>query len=102
MAAEPAGPAAPKVEPSPSYTNRTKLGDPIRPDSSAVHQAKRTLLAGWTLAICSAASRMAALPEPLSLMPGPGNTESRWAPTITTFESSPCDVSAVTLKVGLI
>ena len=33
----------------------------------------------------SAVSRMAALPEPLSLMPGPSGTLSRWAPAMTTL-----------------
>ena len=45
--------------------------EPSRPDSSAPHQAKRTVLAGLTLAIWIAVSSSAALPEPLSLMPAP-------------------------------
>ena len=57
------------------------------------------MLFGLTFFICSATSRMAALPEPLSLMPGPAPTESRWAPTITTLPSSPDPVSARTLYV---
>ena len=41
---------------------------------------------------------MAALPEPLSLMPGPSGTLSRWAPTMTTLRGSPRRVSAITLS----
>ena len=47
--------------------------EPTRPDSSAPHHAKRSMLRGLTLDSCSAASRMAAEPEPLSLMPGSGD-----------------------------
>ena len=94
-----APPAAVGVDRSPSYTKRTKLGDdnmsklrfasmsssscdstrsatyavdPIRPASSAPQKAKRIRLRGFLFspAIFSAISTSAAVPEPLSLMPG--------------------------------
>jgi hypothetical protein len=55
------------------------------------------LLRGFTLAIWRAVSRIAALPEPLSLMPGPAFTESRCAPTMTTLFALPPTDSASTL-----
>ena len=57
----------------------------MRPSSSPPQNAKRTRLVGAmsSSAICSAVSRIAAEPLPLSLMPGPSSTESRWAPTST-------------------
>jgi hypothetical protein len=45
-------------------------------------------------AISSATSRMVEVPLPLSLMPGPATTESRWAPTTTTLSGSPVGESA--------
>jgi hypothetical protein len=71
--------------------------EPTSPLSSAPHHAKRTVLAGFSFAICCAVSRMAALPEPLSLMPGPASTESRCAPAITTLSSLLPGSSAITL-----
>ena len=68
-------------------------------NSSAPHQAKRSLLVVFIFAICSATSRMVAEPLPLSLMPGPSVTESRWAPTITTLSGSPPLDSAKTFWV---
>ena len=50
-------------------------------------------------AISSAISRMVEEPLPLSLMPGPAITESRWAPTTTTRSSLPVGESARTLLV---
>lgn len=47
----------------------------------------------------AATSRIAALPEPLSLMPGPGSTLSRCAPSCTTLFGSPHLESAMTLWV---
>jgi hypothetical protein len=49
----------------------------------------RTLFRGWNLPISSAISRIAAEPEPLSLMPEPVPTLSRWAPTAITLSGSP-------------
>ena len=65
----------------------TQAVDPIRPSSSAPHQAKRNVLRGRWLARFWATSSRAADPLPLSLMPGPAGTESRWAPAITTLSS---------------
>ena len=72
---------------------------PTSPDSSAPQNAKRTLLSGlmFCLAIWRASSRLNALPVPLSLMPGPSSTESRWEPTTITL-SEPVGVSVVTLN----
>ena len=39
-----------------------------------------------------------ATPEPLSTMPGPSGTESRWAPIITIRPGSPVRVCAMTLR----
>ena len=50
-------------------------------------------------AISSAISRMVEEPLPLSLMPGPAITESRWAPTTTTRSALPVGESARTLLV---
>ena len=47
--------------------------------------------------IWTAVSRMAATPEPLSLMPGPAGTLSRCAPTITMLFAFPLRVVASTL-----
>ena len=73
--------------------------DPMRPDSSAPQKAKRTALRSWRSDIASAVSRMAAVPDPLSLMPGPSSTESRWAPTIRVRSVRPVEESAITLVV---
>src|SRR6478672_4098654 len=75
------------------------LLEPRRPCSSAPHQAKRR----WLRALlplpaqASAASRIAADPVPLSLMPGPAETLSRCAPVITTCSGSPPGQSAMRL-----
>ena len=76
------------------------LGAQETESSSAPHHAKRTLLL-TLLALPSwiAVSRIEAVPEPLSLMPGPSCTPSRWAPIMTTLLGSPVLVSAVMLKV---
>jgi len=50
-------------------------------------------------AISSAISRMVDEPLPLSLMPGPAITESRWAPTTTTRSALPVGESAMMLRV---
>jgi hypothetical protein len=71
--------------------------EPISPPSSSPHQANRTVFCGFTLAIISAVSSRAAEPEPLSLMPGPAVTLSRWAPAITTLSSLVPGSSAITL-----
>ncbi|MNR26026.1 hypothetical protein D3C85_1432120 [compost metagenome] len=49
----------------------------------------------------TAISNRAALPEPLSLMPAPSNTESRCAPAMTTLFGLPRRVSATRLKVSV-
>jgi hypothetical protein len=49
--------------------------------------------------ISSAISRIVDVPEPLSLMPGPSTTESRWAPTTVTSSALPAGVSASTFQV---
>ena len=54
---------------------------------------------GGELPIWSAVSKMAATPEPLSLIPGPARTLSRWPPTTTTSSVSPVLVWAITLCV---
>ncbi len=46
-----------------------------------------------------ATSSRAAVPLPLSLIPGPAGTESRWPPAITTRSPRPAAVSAITLTV---
>ena len=51
----------------------------------------------FSSASLSATSSSAALPLPLSLMPAPSWTLSRWAPAMTTLESSPDADSAKTL-----
>ena len=52
---------------------------------------------GFSFFILIAVSSSAALPEPLSLIPAPSWTLSRWAPAITTFLLLPFLVWAVTL-----
>ena len=42
------------------------------------------------------------MPLPLSLMPGPSGTESRWAPTTTIRSARPPGVSASTLNVFVV
>ena len=69
----------------------------MSPLSSAPHHAKRSVFCGLWFASCSATSRIAALPDPLSLMPGPASTESRCAPAITTLFSFLPFFSAITL-----
>ena len=61
---------------------------------------KRTLLRSFILLMCLAISSSAAEPDPLSLMPEPGPTLSRWAPTTITLFGSPVLVSAMTFWVG--
>jgi hypothetical protein len=101
---------------SPSYTNRTKFGEPTmskfsialmrashaadseatyarepsRPNSSAPYHMYRTVLRGWMprCAMTRASSRIIADPEALSLMLGPWGTESRCVPTTTTLLGS--------------
>ena len=74
--------------------------EPIRPDSSAPHHAKRSVFCGFSLAMFSAISSRAAEPLPLSLMPGPAWTESRWAPAITTLSLLVPGSSAITFTCG--
>src|SRR4051794_2056740 len=62
---------------------------------------KRILFFGLTPRSPCANSTSAAEPEPLSLMPGPGPTLSRCAPTTTTLFGSPPRVSAITFSVGV-
>src|SRR5215213_9763040 len=71
--------------------------DPTRPASSAPHHAKRMLSRGAVrvLASCSAISSSAAEPVPLSSMPVPSGTESRWAPAITVWLRRPVGESAM-------
>lgn len=54
---------------------------------------------GWypVRATASAVSSTAAEPEPLSLMPGPAVTLSRWEPAMTTCPVSPPGQSAIRL-----
>ena len=64
---------------------KTYSFEPIRPDSSAPHHAKRSVFCGvyfLLLPSASATVRIVAEPVPLSWMPGPSPTESRWAPNI--------------------
>jgi hypothetical protein len=75
--------------------------EPIRPDSSADHQKNSTVLRGFTFAIWIAVSRIAAEPEPLSLIPGPALTESRCAPTVILF-ASPLSPGSVALMLRVI
>ena len=56
------------------------------------------MFCGFRLAIIRAVSRSAADPEPLSLIPGPSMTLSRWAPAMTTLSSFLPSSSAITLK----
>ena len=79
------------------------LRDPTMPISSAPHSAKRTAcLTAGALPSCTAVSSTAATPEPLSLMPGPSGTLSRWAPTMTTSAPDPVVVWAITLRVVIV
>src|ERR1700739_2143370 len=77
----------------------TYFREPISPSSSAPQKPNRTAL--WIsgeLPNCSAVSRTAATPDPLSLMPGPSGTLSRCAPAITTSVVDPVLVCAMTLR----
>jgi hypothetical protein len=60
------------------------------------------VFSGSELAIISAVSSSPAEPDPLSLMPGPSMTLSRWAPAITTLSSSLPGSSAITLTFSRI
>src|SRR6201999_836268 len=51
---------------------------------------------------CKAVSRTAATPDPLSLMPGPSGTLSRWAPAITTSMADPVLVCAIPLRAWMV
>jgi hypothetical protein len=61
----------------------------------------RTLFLSFAPRSFWANSTSVADPEPLSLMPGPGPTLSRCAPTTTTLFGSPPRVSAITFSVGV-
>ena len=74
--------------------------EPISPSSSAPQNANRTALAtGGAAPSRVATSSSVAEPEPLSLIPGPSATESRWAPAITTWSGLPVPVWAITLRL---
>ena len=62
---------------------------------------KRTCRSGsiFSRDIWIAISRMVAEPLPLSLIPGPSATESRWAPTTTAWPASPRRDVAMMLAV---
>ncbi|SKT85682.1 Uncharacterised protein [Mycobacteroides abscessus subsp. abscessus] len=73
--------------------------EPISPSSSAPQNANRT--AFFTSGLgpsCSAVSSTAAVPVPLSLIPGPSGTLSRCAPAMTTSVVAPVLVCAITLR----
>lgn len=72
---------------TPGGSTLTYAVEPMSPLSSAPHQAKRRVFCGFSLEICSAISRRTADPLPLSWIPGPRWTESRWAPAMTTLSS---------------
>src|ERR1700753_3328378 len=77
----------------------TYLRDPTSPISSAPQKPNRTALCTCgELPSCSAVSRTAATPEPLSLMPGPSGTLSRCAPAMTTALVDPVLVCAMMLR----
>ena len=63
----------------------------MEPNSSAPQNPTRTAQPSGmpSAASCRATSSVAATPLPLSLIPGPSRTESRWAPTMTTRGPSP-------------
>ncbi len=74
--------------------------EPTSPSSSAPQNAKRTALAtGGAEPSCTAVSSSVAVPEPLSLIPGPAGTESRCAPANTTWSGLPVPVWAITLRL---
>jgi hypothetical protein len=75
----------------------TYWSDPSRPTSSAAQKANRTLFLTGKLLSWIAVSTMAAVPDPLSSMPGPASTLSRCAPSMTTLSGSPLRVSPITL-----
>ena len=56
----------------------------------------------WSWRAGSRRSRIAAVPDPLSLIPGPSPTESRCAPTTTCFVGSPFLLVASTLNVSTV
>ena len=79
---------------------RDVVVEPTRPSSSAPQKAKRTaLVTGGAPPRCTAVSSSAAVPDPLSLIPGPAGTESRCAPAITTWSGLPVVVWATTLRL---
>ena len=82
-----------------SIRSATYAVDPTSPASSAPHHANRMRLRGLrgSLAISSAISISVPVPEPLSLIPGPSSTESRWAPSTIVRSGSPASVSAIRL-----
>ena len=64
--------------------------EPTIPISSAPQKPNRTaLVTGGALPSSTAVSSTAAIPDPLSLMPGPSRTLSRCPPTITTLRGEP-------------
>jgi hypothetical protein len=75
--------------------------EPWAPLSSSPKNANRTMFCsdGSAPSWVAISSRVAT-PEPLSTMPGPSVTESRWAPIITTWPGSPVRVWAMTLRCG--
>ena len=83
-----------------STCSATYAVEPTRPASSAPQKAKRSRLRGCPgrSAISSAISRIVEVPEPLSLMPGPSSTESRWAPITIVRPRRPSWLSAITLS----
>ena len=61
---------------------RTRSSRPGRPPRRPrTRSARGCAASASSSAISSAISRIVDVPEPLSLMPGPSSTESRWAPT---------------------
>src|SRR3954451_15347733 len=84
-----------------SESESTYSCEPSRPYSSAPQNANLRCWRGFTFSAdsSSAISRIVALPLPLSLIPGPAATESRWAPTTSTLFGSPVLESAITLYV---
>ncbi len=82
------------------FSESTYSVEPIRPSSSAPHQARRILFFGSmpSSVICCAISSRVALPVPLSLIPGPSATLSRCAPAMTTCLALPPGDSAITFS----
>ena len=79
----------------------TYWSEPSSPSSSALQNANRTVASSSrpSAETCRATSRIVAVPDPLSLMPGPSITESRCPPTMSTRDGSPAGVSARRLVV---